>query len=128
MKKLFLALLCVAFTPIANAETVTIDAMKLSMALYGMPTTPSKEEMIYEMEGATVKLVNARLYAKDTSNGWYLIIGDNTPRVLCEQKTKAAKRYVVALKKILPKATVTGKWKYMSSNRVYLENCTVDGL
>ena len=75
-----------------------------------------------------VKLVNARLFAKDTSNRWLLIIGDNTPRIVCIQETKEAKRYVMAFKNTIPQATVTGKWWKNINNIVYLENCTVEGL
>ena len=113
--------------PAAEEGTVTIDALKLSLALFGMPTTPSLAEMLYEMDGATVKLVNADLYGTDPG-GWYLLIGDGTPRIVCAQKTKNAKRLVVALKKRMPNATVTGEWKWMADNIVWLENCTVDGL
>ncbi|MDA8875478.1 hypothetical protein N9I60_02840 [Planktomarina temperata] len=128
MKKLCVMLMCLGSPSFSFAETVTIDADTLSLALYGMPTTPSKEEMLFAMEDSLVKLVNARLYGKDTSNRWLLLIGDNTPRIVCIQETKEAKRYVIALKNKIPQATVTGKWWKNINNVVYLENCTVEGL
>ena len=88
MKRLCVMLMCLGSPSFSFAETVNIDADTLSLALYGMPTTPSKEEMLFAMEDALVKLVNARLYGKDTSNRWLLLIGDNTPRIVCIQETK----------------------------------------
>lgn len=88
---------------------------------------PSKEEIMLEMEGNYVTLVGAYLYAKDTSSdrAWYLIMGDNEARVLCEQTSKTAKEVVARFKNVMSNATVSGTYSRLSNNKLYLTNCTV---
>jgi hypothetical protein len=90
----------------------------------------TKEEYFLELQGAEiVKVLDGYVYGKDTSGGerWYLLIGDNLPRITCLQETPEAKQVVVDLKKKVF-ATVTGKFDYIANNALNLKNCTISDI
>ena len=90
----------------------------------------TKEEYFLELQGAkVVKVLDGYVYGKDTSGGnkWYLLIGDNTPRIYCLQETQEAKQVIVDLKKKVF-ATVTGNFDYIANNALNLKNCTLSDM
>jgi len=72
-------------------------------------------------------VTNSFVYGKDTTNEseWLLLIGDNTPRIICKQKTKEAKMIIANMDKKISDATVEGDYSRFSDNKLYLENCSV---
>lgn len=117
-----------AYTPPQKTEVV-VDAMDLSYAMFAGNDGKGKNKDVYflEMEGNRVKLVNAFVYGKDTSDSsvWLLLIGDNTPRILCQQRSKEGKMVVANLDKKLSNATVVGDYDSVMGNKVYLKECTI---
>jgi hypothetical protein len=107
----------------------TIDAMDFSYALFAGADTNGKKKEAYllEIQDTKVKLINAFVYGKDTSSesAWKLLIGDNTPRIICEQKTKESKMVIANLDKKLADATLEGDYSRFSGNILYLSNCSL---
>ena len=67
------------------------------------------------------------MYGKDTSSEseWLLLIGDNTPRIICQQKSKEAKMIVANMNNKISSATVEGDYSHFLSNKLYLTNCVI---
>jgi cytochrome c5 len=114
----------------AESSTVTIDAMDFSYALFSGDDGKgkSKESYLLDLSDAkNVRLINAFVYGKDTTSGstWSLLIGDNTPRIICQQSSKQAKKVVVNLTKKLSNATVEGEYVDFELNRLILRDCKI---
>jgi len=116
--------------PNTSKPTVSIDAMGFAWALvYGADTDGKKKEVyLLEMQDAgKIILRNSFVYGKDTSSEseWLLLIGDNKPRIICQQKTKEAKMVIANMDKKLSGATVEGEYSRFSSDKLYLTNCAI---
>jgi TolA-binding protein len=107
---------------------ITLDGGDLSYAMFmgddGKGKT--KEAYFLEMDQKNVTLTHSFVYGKDTTSSsmWLLLIGDNTPRIICEQSTKEAKMVVANMSK-KGFATVAGDYARVSGGIVYLTNCTM---
>ena len=117
---------------ISQEKVVSFDAMDFSYALFAGKDTneKTKEQYLLDMDGAKrIKLTGAFVYGKDTSGSpWLLLIGDNTPRIICEQESKEAKSVVAGLTEKLSQATVNGDYKTFEGNKLYLTNCTIESV
>jgi hypothetical protein len=90
----------------------------------------TKEEYFLELQDAkVVKVLDGYVYGKDTSSGsgWYLLIGDNAPRIYCLQETPEAKKVIVDLKKKVF-ATITGNFDYIANDALNLKNCSLSDM
>lgn len=112
-----------------SGKTVTINEGKFSYSLFAGADEDgkTKEAWLLDLDGAKkVKVVNAFVYGKDTSgSSWDLLIGDNTPRIICQQETKEAKQVVANMTKKMSDATLEGDYSMFSGNKLYLKNCFI---
>ena len=118
--------------PQATPKVVTIQEKGfIGAVFFGKDSNgKTKEEYFLELQGAEiVKVLDGYVYGKDTSGGerWYLLIGDNTPRIYCLQETQEAKQVIIDTKKKVF-ATITGRFDYIGNNALNLKNCTLSDL
>lgn len=110
-------------------DSVTIDADSFTHALYvGQDMAGrKKEDYVAELKNAAhVKVLNAYVYQKDTSSDqWLLVIGDNSPRIICQQKTRESKVSIKKLDTPISHGVVEGDFDSFNGNRLYLNDCLV---
>ena len=115
---------------IKSKPTVSIDGDQFMVAQFrGTDDNGKKKEayMLDLQDAGKVIVTNSFVYGKDTTNEseWLLLIGDNTPRIICKQKTKEAKMVIANMDKKISNATVEGEYSRFSDNKLYLENCSI---
>jgi len=114
----------------ADEKVLSFNAMDFSYALFAGADTngKTKEQYLLDIEGSKrIKLLGAFVYGKDTSGDpWSLLIGDNTPRIICEQQSKEAKMVIANLTGKLSEATINGDYKTFTGNKLYLTNCAIE--
>lgn len=122
------ALMAVAavFSMPTLAEDYTVDGQDIIMAL-GLGETAagkSKDLLILEMEGNTIRVTNAFIFATQTEGtNFFVAMGDNIPRLMCVQKSKEKRLSAMQTVEKIGGYNIVGAWDKYTDGIVFLQEC-----
>lgn len=108
------------------AEDYTVDGHDIIMAL-GLGETAagkSKDLLILEMEGNTIRVTNAFIFATQTEGtNFFVAMGDNIPRLMCVQKSKEKRLSAMQTVEKIGGYNIVGEWDKYTDGIVFLQEC-----
>jgi hypothetical protein len=108
------------------AEDYTVDGQDMIMAL-GMGETAdgkSKDMLLLEMEGNTIHVTNAFIFATQTEgSNFYVAMGDNIPRLICVQMSKEKRLSAMQTVGKIGRYNIVGTWNKFTDGIVFLQEC-----
>jgi hypothetical protein len=110
----------------ALAEDYTVDGQDIIMAL-GIGETAdgkSKDMLLLEMEGNTIHVTNAFVFATQTEgSNFFVAMGDNIPRLMCVQTSKEKRLSAMQTVGKIGGYNIVGTWNKFTDGIVFLQEC-----
>lgn len=110
----------------AVAEDYMVDGHDIIMAL-GLGETAdgkSKDMLLLEMEGNTINVTNAFIFATQTEGtNFFVAMGDNVPRLMCVQKSKEKRLSAMQTVEAIGAYNIVGTWEKYTDGIIFLQEC-----